>query len=71
MLCRAWDEKSMTNEQFISNLFEMKESLGVKHVKEIVVMISNAIFCVSGNKPCKMLGEVFEFIRPEEKEIEL
>ncbi|MHA2067731.1 MAG: hypothetical protein ACXABY_25495 [Candidatus Thorarchaeota archaeon] len=60
----------MTNEQFISNLFEMKEVIGKDHTKEIFVMISDhqtndSFFAVAGDKPCKMLGEVFEFIRPE------
>ena len=38
MICNDWSKKKMTNEQAVSNLFEMKEQIGKKHLSEIITL---------------------------------
>jgi len=38
MICEGYNSSQMTFNQTIANLFETKETLGVKHTKEIVAM---------------------------------
>ena len=39
MICN--DNNSMTMEQSVANLFEMKQSLGVEHATKVALMIAN------------------------------
>jgi len=52
MICSDWSEKRMTNEQAVSNLFEMKEQIGKEHLSEIITLFQGKQ--TAGEKP----GEV-------------
>ncbi|KKN65741.1 hypothetical protein LCGC14_0478800 [marine sediment metagenome] len=61
MICSDWKSEKMTNDQLVTNLFEMKKELGREHVTEIVIMLCDGVNLFSVEKSIKMFIEILDF----------